>query len=281
MELFRLRLALWQEDGNRLSSQNVNFCENIIWEKNSMKIIGMIPARYESKRFPGKAIADIAGKPMIYWVYRQAKKVRGLDDVVVATDSEIIRDVCSLYGIRTVMTCREHKTGTDRIAEAADKLTADFYVNIQGDEPLIEPKTIQSVIDYYKEHPETQIINTKTVLREDDDVNSRTIVKVVSADNGDGIYLSRLPVPFPKNGQKVIYYKHLGLYGLTREALLFFSRTPRTANEKIEDIEMLRFLESGYKIKFITVDSSAVGVDTPEDIIKAEAEMKRLKEEEE
>ncbi len=239
-----------------------------------MRIVGIIPARYESTRFPGKPLALICGKPMIYWVYQQVLKVEGLDDVMVATDSDKIQTECDKYGIKVVMTASTHQTGTDRLGEVAQKVEADLYVNIQGDEPMIEPETIQSVIDYYKNHPETQIINTKTLLRVDDDVNSDTIVKVVSADNGDGLYLSRSRVPYPKKGQAVDYYKHLGLYGISRDALLFFANAERTTIEKIEDIEMMRFFENGYRIKFVTVRSSTIGVDRPEDIEKVEKAMK-------
>lgn len=239
-----------------------------------MKIVGIIPARYDSTRFPGKPLALICDKPMIYWVYQQALKVKGLDDVMVATDSSKIAVECEKYGIKVVMTSSLHQTGTDRLGEVAEKIEADLYVNIQGDEPMIEPETIQSVIDYYKTYPETKIINTKTLLRTDDNVNSNTIVKVISADNGDGLYLSRAPIPYPKKGQDVDYYKHLGLYGISRDALLFFSNAERTTIEKIEDIEMLRFLENGYKIKFVTVNSQTIGVDCPEDINKVEKAMK-------
>lgn len=239
-----------------------------------MKIVGIIPARYESTRFPGKPLALICGKPMIYWVYQQVLKVKDLDDVMVATDSEKIQLECIKYGIKVVMTSSTHQTGTDRLGEVAKKIEADLYVNIQGDEPMIEPETIQSVIEFYKKNPDTQIINTKTLLRADDDVNSNTIVKVVSADNGDGLYLSRAPIPYPKKGQVIDYYKHLGLYGISRDALLFFSGAERTTIEKIEDIEMMRFLENGYRIKFVTVKSSTIGVDRPADIEKVEKAMK-------
>lgn len=238
-----------------------------------MKIIGIIPSRYESTRFPGKPLALICGKPMIYWVYQQAMQVKGLDDIIVATDSEKIEKVCKENGMNVMITSSKHQTGTDRLGEVAQKIEADLYVNIQGDEPMIEPETIQCVIDYYKNNPDTQVINTKTLLREDDDVNSNTIVKVVSTDSGQGLYLSRAPIPYPKKGQTVDYYKHLGLYGLTREALTFFATSARTTIEKIEDIEMMRFLESGYQIHFVTVQSSTIGVDSPEDIKKVEDAM--------
>ncbi|MCD7816536.1 MAG: 3-deoxy-manno-octulosonate cytidylyltransferase [Bacteroides sp.] len=233
-----------------------------------MKIIGVIPARYQSSRFPGKPLALIQGKPMIWWVYQQAMRVSSFSEVYVATDSNLIYNNCVENNVRVLMTSEKHNTGTDRLGEVARLIDADFYVNIQGDEPLIEPETIQSIIDFKNRYPETQVINTCTPLNED--IEDYSNVKVVYTDSNDLLYLSRLPVPFPKKGQAVQYYKHLGLYGLSKEALLFFSSADRTKNEKIEDIEMLRFLENGYRIKIYPVNSKSIGVDNPEDIIKVE-----------
>ena len=241
-----------------------------------MKIIGVIPARYQSSRFPGKPLVKINGKPMIWWVYHQVMKVTDFDAVYVATDSEMIYNICIENDMNVLMTSEQHQTGTDRLGEVAEKIDADFYVNIQGDEPLIEPETIKKVVDYKMQHPEVEVINTMTHLHEDENVMTDTIVKVVAADNGDLIYLSRSPVPYPKRGQEIDYYKHLGLYGLSREALLYFAHAERTRNEKIEDVEMMRFLESGYRIKIVEVKSRTIGVDRPEDIAKVENAMKVL-----
>lgn len=241
-----------------------------------MKIVGIIPSRYQSSRFPGKPLVQINGKPMIWWVYHQVMKVESFDDVYVATDSERIYNVCVENNMKVLMTSDKHQTGTDRLGEVAEKVEADFYVNIQGDEPLIEPETIQKVVDYKISHPEVDVINTMTRLHDDEDVTTNTIVKVVAADNGDLIYLSRSPIPYPKRGQDVEYYKHLGLYGLSRNALFFFAHAERTKNEKIEDVEMLRFLESGYRIKIVSVNSRTIGVDRAEDIIKVENAMMKL-----
>ena len=235
-----------------------------------MKIIGVIPSRYESSRFPGKPLAEICGKPMIYWVYRQAVKVKEFDDVIVATDDERIADVCRQYEMNVLMTSKEHPTGTDRLGEVAKLIEADFYVNIQGDEPLIEPETIKKVVDYKMERPETEVINTITPIREEFEITSNTCVKVVTNSEDDGIYLSRSPIPYPKKGQEITYYKHLGLYGLSRKALLFYASEKRTKLEQIEDIEMLRFVENHINIKFVTVDSATIAVDRAEDIARVE-----------
>lgn len=241
-----------------------------------MKIIGIIPSRYQSSRFPGKPLAMINGRPMIWWVYNQAIKVKELDEVYVATDSQQIFDECRKYEIKCIMTSDDHQTGTDRLGEVARKIEADFYVNIQGDEPLIEPETIQKIVVYKNEHPEVDVINSMTKISDEADVLKNTVVKVVAADNNDLIYLSRAPIPYPKKGQAVDYYKHLGLYGLSRKALLFFSSSDRTKNEKIEDIEMLRFMENEYRIKMVSVNSQSIGVDCPDDVIRVEEVMKKL-----
>lgn len=241
-----------------------------------MKIIGVIPSRYESSRFPGKPLAEICGKPMIYWVYNQVVKVKEFDQVFVATDDERIETVCKQYGMKCIMTSSSHQTGTDRLGEVAQKIEADFYVNIQGDEPMIEPETIKKVVDYKMAHPDVEVINTMTKIREEMEVTSNTCVKVVTNAQDDGIYLSRSPIPYPKKGQELVYYKHLGLYGLSREALMFFAAAERTKLEQIEDIEMLRFVENHINIKFVTVDSSTIAVDRKEDIARVESAMREL-----
>lgn len=239
-----------------------------------MKITGVIPARYQSSRFPGKPVAMICGHPMLWWVYRQAAKVKDFDEVLVATDSREIQEVCEELNIPVVMTKDTHPTGTDRLGEIAAYSDADFFVNIQGDEPMIEPAVIQRIIDYKRAYPEIEVINTMTALKEEQDAEELSIVKAAAAANGDLLYLSRSPIPRSKKGLLVEYQRHLGLYGLSRDALLFFSRTGRGYLEQIEDVEMLRFLEHGYRIKIIAVESGSIGVDLPEDIAKVEAAMK-------
>lgn len=248
----------------------------IIIQGKIMKIIGVIPARFQSSRFPGKPLAQINGKPMIWWVYNQVIKVNQFNDVYVATDSTRILDECNKYKIKAILTSDKHQTGTDRIGEVATKIKADFYVNIQGDEPLIEPETIERIVTYKQENPEVEVINSMTLIHDEKDIQRNTVVKVVAADNDDLLYLSRAPIPYPKRGQKIEYYKHLGLYGLSKQALEFYSQTQRAKNEKIEDIEMLRFLENGYRIKIVEVNSNSVGVDCPEDILRVEQKMKNI-----
>lgn len=239
-----------------------------------MKIVGVIPARYQSSRFPGKPLCMINNHPMIWWVYKQAQKVKSLSEIVVATDDDRIYENCKQNNINVVMTSNHHKTGTDRIGEVSKKIVADFYINIQGDEPLIEPETIQQIVDYKMKFPEVEVINTMTRLYIEKDIISSTVVKVVANENDDLIYLSRAPIPYPKKGNESDYYKHLGIYGMSYTALNLFARMERTKNEMIEDIEMLRFIDSRYPIKIISVESNSIGVDCPEDLMRVEEVMK-------
>lgn len=233
-----------------------------------MKIIGVIPARYKSSRFEGKPLADICGKPMIWWVYQQAIKVKEFEAVYVATEDERIKVACEKLGVNVIMTSDEHKTGTDRIGEVARKIKADLYVNIQGDEPMIEPETIVEAIKPFYDNEELQVSNLMTVIKDPVDVVNFTVPKVITNKDGIGIYLTRSAAPYPKGSIDYSYYKQVCVYGFTPEALDFYCNSPRGTVESIEDIEILRFIESGYKVQFIEVDSDTVAVDTPNDLEK-------------
>jgi 3-deoxy-manno-octulosonate cytidylyltransferase (CMP-KDO synthetase) len=233
-----------------------------------MKVVAVIPARYESSRFPGKPLVNICGKLMIERVYLQAKKVAELDDIYVATDDERVYSACAERGMQCMMTSSRHKTGTDRVGEAAEKISADLYVNIQGDEPLIEPETIRKAVIPFVEQkcPDIQVTNLMTRIHDPADLVNVTVPKVIAACDGRGIYLTRSAAPFPKNAVNVDYYKQVCVYGFTPEALRFFCRSPRGKIESIEDIEILRFIEAGYHVQFIEVDSETIAVDTPHDL---------------
>lgn len=235
-----------------------------------MKIIGVIPARYQSSRFPGKPLADICGKPMIWWVYQQCKKVEDFDSVYVATDDEKIYTVCSDLDIPAIMTSSAHKTGTDRIGEVAEKIPADLYVNIQGDEPLLEPETIRAAILPFYEDADLQISNLMTRIKDPVDAVNFTVPKVITNKEGIGIYLTRATAPYPKGKIDYSYYKQVCVYGFTPQALRFYcdygKRFGKAKIEAIEDIEILRFIENGYKVQYIEVDSDTVAVDTPSDL---------------
>ncbi len=233
-----------------------------------MKVIGIIPARYKSSRFPGKPLAIIQGKPMIWWVYQQALKVTEFESVYVATDDDRIREVCEIENMNVIMTSDTHQTGTDRIGEVAQLIQADLYVNIQGDEPLIEPDTIRAAILPFIEDPNLQVTNLMTKISDPVDVVNFTVPKVIAGIDGRGVYLTRSAAPYPKGNINFYYYKQVCVYGFKPEALSFYCQTIRGPIEQIEDIEILRFIERGIFVKFIEVNSETIAVDTPNDLKK-------------
>lgn len=239
-----------------------------------MKIIAVIPARYESSRFQGKPLAEICGKTMIERVYLQAKKVTEFNEVYVATDHELIYQSCQERRIPVIMTSSSHQTGTDRIGEVAEKINADLYVNIQGDEPLIEPETIRKVLSPFIENSQTDIkvVNLMTEIKDPVDLINFTVPKVIAAKDGRGVYLTRSPAPFPKGSIDAKYYKQVCVYAFTPEALQFYcaygKQHGKAKVEAIEDIEILRFIENGYHVHFIEVDSETIAVDTPKDLAR-------------
>lgn len=231
-----------------------------------MKILGVIPARYKSSRFEGKPLADICGKPMIWWVYQQAIKAKELSEVYVATDDLQIFKTCEELGLRVIMTSETHSTGTDRVGEVATKIKADVYVNIQGDEPLIHPETISEAIEPFANNKEDIFVtNMMTKIQKSYEIIDNTVPKVVVNSSGRGIYLSRLPIPYPK-GDAAPYYKQVCVYGFTPEALHFYSNTPRGSVERAEDIEILRFIENGYTVQFLETMHDTIAVDTKSDL---------------
>jgi 3-deoxy-manno-octulosonate cytidylyltransferase (CMP-KDO synthetase) len=231
-----------------------------------MKIVGVIPARYASSRFPGKPLADICGKPMIWWVYQQAKKVKEFTEVYAATDDKRIEDVCACYNIPVIMTSQSCRNGTERVAEAASKISADIYVNIQGDEPILEPSVIQTAVNIMLDNNTVKCATLKMKLRHPVDVVNGTITKIVNDRNGDVLFLSRSPIPYPKASVNYDYYKHIGLYAYTFDILKEYSGMPIGELEKTEDIEILRLLENGVKIQVKEVVSNSISVDTEKDL---------------
>lgn len=233
-----------------------------------MKIVGIIPARYKSTRFEGKPLADIFGKPMIWWVYNQVKKVNELDSVYVATDNMKIAEKCKELNINYIMTRDNHGTSTERLYEVAQKIEADYYLCINGDEPLIDPSIIREIlaVDTIKE--DIYVANLMTTIKDPVEVVDNTNIKVVTDVNNNAIYMSRSPIPHPKSSMNFEYKKHLGILLYNYEALKFFSETNRDFLENIEDINEIRFIEHGKKIKMIEVDANTLSVDTPKDLEK-------------
>ena len=235
-----------------------------------MKIIGVIPARYQSSRFPGKPLADILGKPMIWWVYQQCLKVPELDEVYVATDDERIFNTCTQLGIRVIMTSDRHHSGTDRIGEVASRINADIYVNIQGDEPLIEPQMIRDLISVFSDES-VYYGSLRKQITDEAEIQAPSTVKVVVDKNEDALYFSRNVIPSNvKDGKPVRIYRHVGIYAYKREFLNTFIQLPPSELESIEGLEQLRALENGYKLRVHETQYDSIGVDLPEHIALVE-----------
>ncbi len=233
-----------------------------------MKVIGVIPARYQSSRLPGKPLADICGKPMVWWVYQQAKKVEQLEEVYVATDDERIGSVCKQQDIPYVMTSKDNPTHLNRIYEVSGKIDADLYTVICGDEPLIKSEVIGAVIP---ESIDGQRYVARALMRQFTDpaeVVDPGNIKIAANDNGECIFLSRSPIPFPYKTVLFSYRKIVGIECYNKAALEFFVNTPAGRLERIEDIAILRFMENGIRMHFTLVDSNALSVDTQNDLEK-------------
>ena len=232
-----------------------------------MKIIGVIPCRYQSSRFPGKSLALINGKPMMWHVYQRALESNVLDEVYIATDDERIVKVANEHNLKTVMTSDKHETGTDRVAEVASQIQADYYINIQGDEPFIEPEAIklvaQAIIDC--DNPLVQAANAYTSMQDISDVVDTNTVKVVMDVNQRALAYSRQPIPYPK-ANTAKYSKQLGLYAFKQSGLQVFSENLPASLEKVEGVEMYRLLEHGYSIQMVKTNDGSISVDTPSDL---------------
>ena len=231
-----------------------------------MNIIGVIPARYKSSRFEGKPLADIHGKPMIWWVYQQASKVSLFNKVIVATDDIRIHNSCIELGMDVIMTSPNHISGTDRVAEISALIPADIVVNIQGDEPMIEPENILAAIQPLLDQHNLLVTNLMTRIENPIELVNITVPKVVVNKDSIGIYLSRSPIPYPKGDLNAIYYKQVCVYGFRPEALSLYSQVPRGEIEKVEDIDILRFIENNIKVQFVEVKSKSIAVDTKLDL---------------
>ena len=230
--------------------------------------VAVIPARYASTRFPGKALADIAGRPMIEHVYARATSARNIDAVIVATDDPRIADAVTKFGGEVRMTRSDHLTGTDRLAEVAAGLDCDLIVNVQGDEPLIEPDSIDAAIEPFRDDPGLMMSTVCTHMSAGEAVTDPNVVKVVSDVRGFALYFSRSPIPYPRgtaSGESGAH-KHLGLYVYRREFLRTVAALDPTPLERRESLEQLRVLENGFAIKVIETRHDSIGVDTPEDL---------------
>lgn len=235
-----------------------------------MKVVGIIPCRYGAVRFPGKALADIHGKPMMWHVHRQASRADTLDEVVIATDDERISNACKQLSLPVMMTRTDHPTGTDRLVECMRNLDADIYVNVQGDEPMIAPEAIDIVTTAITKIDDPRVLasNGFKAIADPAEAINTNIVKVTMTVAGTALSYSRLPIPYPKDGS-VQYFRQLGLYAFRKAGLETFAAHRPGPLELAEGVEMLRFLEHGYEVAMVrTPDDNAISVDTPADLDK-------------
>jgi 3-deoxy-manno-octulosonate cytidylyltransferase (CMP-KDO synthetase) len=237
------------------------------------EVVVVIPSRYAATRLPGKPLLNLAGKPMVQRVYEQAKLAQTVHRVLVATDDQRIVDAVQAFAGEARMTRSDHRTGTERIAEVAAHEPGDVFVNVQGDEPLIDPVAIDTAVAALLEDPPAQIATVATPIRHVPDIMDPNVVKTVLDFDSNALYFSRAPIPWVRDTQQKIhvrYWKHLGLYVFQREALLEYPTLPQGELEKIEQLEQLRWLENGWKIRVAEVEHDAVSVDVPEDVTRVE-----------
>ncbi len=237
---------------------------------DGVKAVGIIPARYHSTRFEGKALALLAGRPVIEHVYRRASQASLLDDVWVATDDQRIAEAVERAGGKTVMTSPDHPSGTDRVAEAAAKIECDVVVNIQGDEPFIAPAAIDQALEPFTARPEVSMTTLMRPIPDEASFLDPNVVKVVVDQSGFALYFSRAPIPYPRRRDRFQAFEHIGLYAYRKDFLLTLAQLAPTTLEHGEALEQLRVLEHGYRILAIeTGQHVGLSIDTPEDLRRA------------
>lgn len=248
-----------------------------------MDAIGIIPARYGSTRFEGKVLADLGGKPVIQHVYERAKQAKLLDELIVACDDERVKNVVSKFGGKAILTSPDQPTGTDRLTEVVNPIDVKVVVNIQGDEPFVQPTMIDNIVLELLNNPKTGMATIIKRIEDEKDLYDPNIVKVVIDKNGFALYFSRNFIPFIRNKDSAksvletyVFYKHIGLYGYTKDFLFTFKNLPESNLEEAEKLEQLRVLEHGYKIKTIVTKFDTVGIDTPEDLERAKELLGKL-----
>jgi 3-deoxy-manno-octulosonate cytidylyltransferase (CMP-KDO synthetase) len=238
----------------------------------SSRVVAVIPSRFASTRLPGKPLSDIHGKPMVQWVYERARAARGLDAVIVATDDERVASAVRKFGGQVAMTAPELPSGTDRVAAVAAKHAADIYVNIQGDEPLMDPRAIEAAVELVRSG-RFPMATVMTPLRSAEELANPAVVKVIADRTGRALYFSRHPIPYsrqaaPGPGEPFACRRHVGLYVYARETLRRLTQLPPSPLERGESLEQLRAMEDGIPIGIAEVDFVSIGVDTPEELEK-------------
>jgi 3-deoxy-manno-octulosonate cytidylyltransferase (CMP-KDO synthetase) len=245
-----------------------------------MDVIGVIPARYSSVRFEGKVLVDILGKPMIQHVWERAKQALVLDDLIIACDDERVAGVAGEFGAKVVLTAKGHASGTDRISEVVNPLDVRIVINIQGDEPLIHPVMIDTLARALLDDDTVCMATMMKKIDNPEELNDPHVVKVVVDKNNFALYFSRATIPFHASNSEVkslVYYKHIGLYGYTKDFLFTYRNLPASHLEKIEALEQLRVLEEGFRIKVIETKYDTIGVDTPEDLERVKEYLEKEK----
>lgn len=234
-----------------------------------MKKIAVIPARYAATRFPAKLMQMLGDKTVIRHTYENTVATGLFDDVLVVTDSKIIFDEIAGCGGNALMSKKEHESGSDRIAEAIENLDVDVIINVQGDEPFMEKQPIADLLKAFEDE-QVQVASLMHAITDDEQVNNPNIVKVVTDISGFALLFSRSPIPYKRNADAAFrYFRHIGVYGYRKKALLQFVQWPLSSLENIEKLEQLRYLENGVRIKMVITDFSAIGIDTPEDLVAA------------
>lgn len=236
-----------------------------------MKVIAMIPARYEASRFPGKLMKDLGGKSVILRTYEATKNSGLFKRVYVVTDSDLIFEEIDKNGGAVIRSKRKHQTGSDRIAEAMEHIDAEIVVNVQGDEPFTRKETLEKLLDVFKADTDLEIDVASLMLKMNDrqEIENPNNVKVVTDERNFARYFSRAQIPYARDKSKAKYYKHIGIYAFRKQALLKFAKLPVNALEAAEKLENLRFITNGFKVKMVETDQIAIGIDTPEDLERA------------
>lgn len=235
-----------------------------------MKTIALIPARFGATRFKGKLLAELKGKSVIRHTYDATIATGLFDEVIVVTDSDVIREEIEKHGGRAIMSTKEHESGSDRIAEAAAQLEVDVIVNVQGDTPFVKKEPLQMLLEQFND-PSVQVGSLMQQLFDVPSINDPNFVKVCIDNNNNALFFSRSPIPYPRNKEiDIPYYEHIGVYAFRKQALLDFTSWPVTALEDAEKVECLRYLEHGVPIRMVLTDYMGVEIDTPEDLEKAE-----------
>jgi 3-deoxy-D-manno-octulosonate cytidylyltransferase len=236
-----------------------------------LEAIGVIPSRYRSVRFPGKALADLRGKPLIQHVHERCRRARTLTRLLVATDDERILMAVKDFGGEAILTSPDHPSGTDRLAEVARRFPASIYVNIQGDEPLVDPRDIDALVTSLRSEEDVEMATLCRLMADERDIESPHVVKVVRNAFGGALYFSRAPIPYSQSPRGARFLRHLGLYAYRRDILMAIAETPPGTLEKAENLEQLRALEMGRGIKVLDAVGDSIGVDTPEDLERVRA----------